>query len=235
MIQVNTVDIVEDLVALMGQTITISGVVDNGDNTYDLTINDVYWLRPSNVITFSGVDYMVLVLIDCNEIRVSGASAPIVGDTYSLAAPFYFHGTPIATNDLLTEIISDVDKYPAVYCLENLTESFIRDPADSILDRESPVVLFFMDRTDFNDFRTDEHYTNAINPMRRSVQVFEELTQNRNGIGEYNFTLTNHAKLGVQTTNKGATSKIFNDDLAAVEFSATLPIHKDLVCALECK
>jgi hypothetical protein len=235
----NTVDIVEAFVSKLTFTIELVSALDNGDGSYQLclvaqnpqkTEDPIYWLRPLSKITINAVIYTVQSLDDCDKITVSGASGPSKGDTFIIPAPFYFHGTPIAQGEKMNQIKKQSNKLPMVYLVEITREVFDRD-VESAIERNSDVIMYFLDTANFKDWDTDAHYLKSINPMRNLVENFILLLEREGRIGLLDdFTLINHAKFGVFTVDKGHVTNLFNDELSGVELNVTLPIKEVLNC-----
>ena len=110
-----------------------------------------------------------------------------------------------------------------------LTDTIQND--DSSLDREADLRLFFLAPSNFQDWKTDDHYTGAILPMRSLAYNFIDILNKSTKIARFDsYTLTNRVNFGVYVTDRGNTERIFNDNMSGVEMRITLPIKKDLTC-----
>lgn len=120
-----------------------------------------------------------------------------------------------------------------VYLLEVIEDNFLED--DNLLDRTSDLRLFFLTEANFEDWKTDQHYLDAIEPMRSMVDFFiSEVLKKSKGLGKIEgYDVINHANFGVYTTDKGHTKKIFNDDYSGCELRITLPIKSDYSCGCD--
>jgi hypothetical protein len=224
-----TVDIVNDLVNLLDYTFTIENAIDNGDGTYVLETCNTYHLQalPNCPILIDGSSYIITEVQSNEFIVVRGASLPVVTE-FAVPKPFYFHGTAIKTNLELSQI-DTFNKFPMVYLLEVLTDTIQND--DSSLDREADLRLFFLAPSNFQDWKTDDHYTGAILPMRSLAYNFIDILNKSTKIARFDsYTLTNRVNFGVYVTDRGNTERIFNDNMSGVEMRITLPIKKDLTC-----
>ena len=224
-----TVDLVEALVNLITVNEPIKELTDNGDGTYTINVCDVHYARPLCPITIGGVDYPVTE-ISGQDITFTASSAP-VGSTFTLPAPFYFHGTPTATGAELASIQSHENKFPMVYLHEILRD---RTPAevDAGIQRESDVRIFFLDQANFEDWDTDQTYSDAINPMRNLCEAFLNIVKDNSGIAplESDYDIFSYAKFGIRRNVNGVETNLFSEMLSGVELQITIPFKKSFVC-----
>ena len=76
----------------------------------------------------------------------------------------------------------------------------------------------------------DGNYADSINPLEEMVTFFVELLEDEGLVLSFTHGQKNHVKVGVETTDKGHTSRILNDPLNAIEFSSSLSIMKSNIC-----
>ena len=218
-----TVDEIEQIVALMTPTVKIDEVIDNGDGTQTLLICNTYWMRKFLTVTIDGTEYEISAF-DQN-VSITIPIAPLVAvDSFVLQAPFYYHGTPIqANNEFLVEK-RDNKKYPLIYLVESMDEFFYDEEHSN--EKDSPLRILFLDSFENNKSEVDGHYTERIKPLVASCNFFVELLQDDPVYTKFTYNKNNRVKVGVETTNEGSTSQIFNDPLNAVEFVATVTRYK---------
>lgn len=227
-----TVDIIEELVEGFNPTTQITGVVDNGGGSYTITVCNTLNIREKSPFKVDGNSYTAKsVNTKTKEITYTTVVAPSVNDVVEGSVPFYFHGTPMATGSEITRILNSVNKLPMIYLLEIITDIKDNTP-DSIIDRRSNVLLFFLDEANFGDWDTDQHYSEAIVPMMNYAELFVKYLENNSNIGVIDsYELTYHAKFGLNIkTNGGHVQNLFPDKLSGVQLSITLPIRKGLIC-----
>ena len=223
-----TADLIENILNGITYEGTFKDYTDNGDGTITGATCDTLHARPLGTITIDGADYKVVSVVNGVSITYTG-SIPAV-QTYTLNPPFYFHGTPTMINQHLTNIVDDRNKFPMVYLLEILRENFDNDPVSAI-DRVSDVTLFFMDISRYEQWTTDQHYANAINPMRNLAQSFVDSVNNANGVGKFtNYTIIPWANFGINSIFKGNDTPIFNEKISGVELQVSLPFKRSLFC-----
>ena len=229
-----TVDIVRELVESLTFTFNIDSIVDNGDGTYTLNGCKTYQLQamPNCTIEIGGLPYTITNVEHNESITITGNPVPTV-NSFTVPAPFYFHGTVIQTNLELSQI-EFFDRIPMVYLLEVLEDNY-NNNSEIPLDRESSLRLFFLTNADFTDWKTSDHYKNAVLPMRNLADGFIHALNGNKFIDNFdNYTLINRVNFGVYTTDKGYTQQIFNDNLSGVEMQVTLPILPEFRCDEKC-
>ena len=161
-----TVDIVNDLVAELDLTVTISTINDNGDGTYTLYTCDTKWLQECFKITYESAQWTITNVVKDDSITIK----PLLDSTpaptelsFEAYSPYYFHGTVIQTNLELEQISNSSLKTPMIYLLEVLEDTFFNRDAQN--ERESDLRLFFLTQANFVDWKTQDTYTNAITPI----------------------------------------------------------------------
>ncbi len=239
-IEVSTVDILEGLVANTARKIKIKSVEVLPEGLFKLEVDNVYFLIPVCTYEIDGNNYKVIEIDGCNSVTVKGKKGsepePPSGIEFDLPAPFFWHGTVRLTSAEWDQVKKENKIFPAVYALEPILDKFDNDPV-SLFDRVSSFTLFAITTVDKNDWFTDEHYLNAINPLRRWIKEFKgELEKPNSGIGKFDsFDIINRANLGVLKKNQGNTANLTNYQVSGCEFSASLPIKIDLSCKFACK
>jgi hypothetical protein len=223
--------IVEDLVNSM--SFELSGVgawVDNLNGTYTLNLCKTYWLETQTEIVVDSVTYTVTSVVNDDSITVSGTSIPTL-TTFNIDAPVFYSGTIVQTNQELGQDTPDVEaRTPMAYLFRDIEDTFLS--LDSMLERETPIRLFFLDDEDFADFSSRSNSTELLEPMRQMAYYFvDEVLKNSTQIGriEDNYSIRDYSKFGTEDAN-GYVNNIFNDQLSGVELSITLPIKPDYRC-----
>lgn len=218
-----TVDILDDFIQsldLSGQVLSFS---NDGTNT-TLNVDKTYHARENMILTVDTVDYNIISVVNNTSIVVESVIAnPLV---YSVQLPFYFHGTPIATNNHISEA-DHKDKVPMIYLYEIIREK--QKDIFSSIDREADLRLFFLDTADFDEWTTDDHYSKRLLGLNNLVDAFiiQAISfRSQFFLNETEFTRINHVKWGKFTDLKGHIVNIFDDELTGVELSFTLQIRK---------
>jgi hypothetical protein len=221
-----TVDFIEDIVNEMTPTITIDSVVDNGDGTQTLNVCDTYWIRKYLKVTIDGTEYEVSSFVKDTSITIP---TPLVTvDSFTLTAPYYFHGSPMQVNNEHLAIKNDDNKYPLVYLVEALTDSYY-DEEDN-REKDMGLRIFFLDSFASRNDEVDAHYENVLVPLNASLEYFVDLLKGNSYTLPFSYDVTNRVKVGVYTTNQGNTQEIFSDPLDGIEFVSSPTLMKGYVC-----
>ena len=222
-----TVDFIEDIVDSMLPTITIDSVVDNGDGTQTLNVCDTFWVRKYLDITIDGTEYAVSSFIKDTSITIPSATLVTV-DSFILAAPYYFHGSPMQVNNEFLIQKQDANKYPLIYLVESLTDSHYDE--ESSLDKDMNLRIFFLDSFANKNDEVNEHFTNVIKPLNASLDYFVDMLKSDSTTLPFSYDVINRVKVGIYSTNQGNTSQIFEDPLDGVEFVSTVTTLKSTDC-----
>ncbi len=210
-------DILQQFIEGMNFTskiVSISGAV--------VEVENVFHARKGSIVNFGATQYTV-VSVDYSTEKIT-VSANVSGSptSYSIQAPFFFHGTPYATSTQLSKIKS-VDKVPMIYLMEILRER--GQAEDSRFDTVADCSLFFLDVANGKDWSTDDHYSNAIMPMRNLVNAFIEQARQYSLFGEIGeYDIITHVKFGQFQDLKGHVQSIFNELLSGIEIGVSIPI-----------
>ena len=218
-----TVDLLESFIDSFVLTGSVLSHSDDGVNT-TMVLENLYNTRYNMAIDIDGTDYTVLSADHTsNTIVVSGVIADPLA--YIVPNPFYFHGTPYATNAQIA-YLDDASKVPMIYLMEILREDI--QSTDSPIDRTVDVRLFFLDVANFEDWTTDDHYSKVITGLNNLVTYF--IAQLKLSKDFYTFDTVfrqiNHIKFGQFQDLKGHIQSIFNDHLSGIEVSFNLSIRK---------
>ena len=207
-------DVVEAFI-LNGLDLTEDVIMASSDGiTTSLFVGALLHIREGMTVVVDGVTAPVSgVNASLKRINVLGDFPDAKQVTYQ--PPFFFHGTPYATNSHLSHL-NDINKVPMIYLMEIINERF-GGPESRGLTVD--LRLFFLDVANFSDWMTDDHYSNVIIPMRALAARFVNgLTDSRRYFATDNGgRLVNHAKFGVFQNYKGHLNSLFNDRLSGVE------------------
>lgn len=208
-------------------TLDLSGVIISFviiDSTTAITVSNTFNARVAMPIFIDDVEAIITAIdFDNNIITVSGVFAS--PSIFRLNPPFYFHGTPIATNNHISQANSN-EKYPMIYLYEIFQE--VDQDIFSSIDYISDIRLFFLDRSNFEDWNTQDHYTNVINGMNSLVDEFIKQLRDSSLFfsNEVTFTRTNHANFGNFVENQGHVSHFFDDYTSGVQLQFSLNVRK---------
>lgn len=205
--------------------------VDNLDGTFTLLICRTYWLDTLEEVTINEVVFPVASVV--NDVSITVTSATVPDNTIiTIPNPFFYSGTIIQSNNEISNSSKDVSaRTPMAYLYRDIEDTFL--PADSVIERETPIRLFFLNEENFEDFTSEVNSETVLEPMRQMAYYFvDEILKKNKQIGKIdeNYNIRDYSKFGVDNIS-GYTQNIFNDQYSGVELSITLPILVDYTCA----
>ena len=220
-----TIDIVKDIVSNMNLQLNIK-TVSSEDNLHTITVCNTYYLAKDNIIEIDSNSFTIVSVID-SEIVLSGDVAPTVGK-FTIANPFFFHGTITQTNNELSQITDCFEKYPAIYLRRTFVENWSRT---SEIEREAQLTLYFLTQANFEQWQTENFDEYAIKPMRKLCYSFiDKINNNRQLHKSNDWSITDNIKFATFVTDKGYENQKFNDTLSGVQLDITLKIKKNYKC-----
>jgi len=216
------VDVLEDFINGLNYQLDIVLVEYNiTTDITTVTVRDTLYARERLIVLVNDIETMI-VSVDYTDNKIE-FQGEIVVTKIVLQTPFYIHGTPYAVNKQLDREV----QYPFVYLLEILRET-IPSELDSKFETIPTLRLFFLDEANFQDWDTDELYSNVVVPQRRYCDFFlKEIRKAFNKFGlPTNIEITSFAKFGEYVSEKGILNSYFNKTLSGVELRLDLPISK---------
>jgi len=226
----DTVDIISDLVDQLTPMFAIDSATTNADGTYTLETLNTYWLRPEKVITIDGKDYRIVSFVINESITikeiVTGSGVPTV-TAFSIPKPNFYHGTPMMAGQEQGRVKSAAGKTPFIWLYEVFNETVI-DDRRSPYGRSSTPRLFFMDEAKNKDWTSAQHKTNAIEPIRQMSELLQATIRSQRDMFDEVKERTEIARAnwGTFVTDKGNTSRFFNQDLSGIESTFDLVMTK---------
>jgi hypothetical protein len=227
------IDILNDVVSGLSLEVNILSVIDNGNDTFSVAVDDLKWAEVGRIVQINSFDFTIQSIDDLTNTIVFYGTDTIFSNTISfdLYAPYFWYGTPIAMNNQIQEIKQSKDKTPMIYLMLKFSEKFNTDN-ELMLERESTVSLYFLTQADFDAWGTDDFYTNAIRPMRRLMDLFiDSISSNYQfDTTALSYTATDLPMFGVYVNTKGATNSWFSDNLSGVQLDTVLKINRTADC-----
>ena len=221
-----TVDFISDIVTSMTPTITIDSVVDNGDGTQTISVCKTYWIRKYLTVSIGGTNYVVSSFVKDASFTIPSATL-VTATSFTMTAPYYFHGSPMQVNNEHIAIKNSSNKYPLIYLVEATTDNYsVKSEGLKTMNLR----MFFLDVIDSKNDEIDEHFTNTMKPLNSSLDYFVEKLEDNSYTLEFAYDVTNRIKVGTYTTNQGNVAEIFNDTLDGVEFVSTVTLMRSTVC-----
>ena len=233
----NIVDLFRTAIEDLGQTIPINLVVNNGNGTWTLNVNNTKWLRPysmnmsrSTSVTINSISYPITSLVYNTSITLTTATNLSSFTSLTIQAPIYINGTQLMVAKDRGNIAQKWTEYPFVW----LVEPFIADESKdkrSIIASTPDLTMLFLDGDNANDWSTSDRYSNVINPMDEIVEAFyQKLITTRATFGKVkSWKVIRHAKFGKQAEN-GHIHSIIDEKTSGVELRFSIEILKKCNC-----
>ena len=222
-------DIVKGLVDKLDHDFIITTNTDMGGGVHKLFTTNTYYLTELKVIEIAGLNYRVTEL-KFNEyvvVEPVGHTTSIIVDSFNLPAPDFFHGTvKTVDNEVQLFMEQNPNKYPIVYLFRYITERIPLDPV-SPGNRESPVRLFILDQSNYDDYLNEDFKEKVEKPLMNVEAKLFEVIKKDTGIGRlsgfYDRTdLTRFARF----TNDGNIELVFSENLTALDLNIPLRIKE---------
>lgn len=218
-----TVDLIANIAASLERVVDITSTsVVSGVMT--VSTANTYWLNKGSKVTIDATIYEVLGVTYNTSFTITASS--IVGATYLLAAPRYIHGKQKKVNSERGGVDAqmDKDKCPFVWLVEPYKE--VKQDWVNIVDRKADLVVIFLDHANYDDWTTNEHYTDVIIPMDSlKVEFFKEVVNSRLFSDLETVTEMRQVIFGTKD-EKGSTQSILDETLSGIETRFTLNILK---------
>ena len=219
--------------------VKVSSVIDNGDGSYTLNSCDTSYLRECKPITINNtggpVTYTIESVVQDESFTVIGGDMPDA-EVIDLPLPFYFHGYVNNTNEELVKVDDYRDKYPMIYLYEIVEEVYNNSLSNPVAFTTN-VRLFFMDTTNAEDYKTEDHYVEVIRPMRALVRGFlNDINTDASEIFQEpeQFRIVPWVNFGRFEQDNGTTKYLFNDHLSGVELRIDLNVRRSYINSLNC-
>mgnify|MGYP000395052572 CR=1 FL=1 len=230
----------EDELALINNVFKVIGVteVEEGKK-YIVNVCCPLWayILPCKSITNGNNEYIVTNIVlnadgKTYDLHLTGPAIN-TGITLTVKRPYYFHGTIVLTNQELSSIQKNKNKYPMSYFYEVLKEVY--DDELSMIEKRGQVRMFFLAEANTEKWTTDCHYKNVVEPMERLAKLFVKHIHESHKFDDLKrYSITRLANFGNYDKN-GQFSEIFTEQLSGVELSFELAPKKDLsLCKDNC-
>ena len=213
----------EEIIDKMDVTINVTSI--NGNV---LSICDFKWIRLGTVFKDDlGKEYTV-TKVDAGTITITSVHT-FTGSKLHLKPPYFFVGTPIATNSEWTSFNNDErKKVPFAWMLEPTNEVLKGEQSD--LERESSIHIVFLDSNDIVSWRTDDTHKNRLQGLFNMVSDFRKAIIDNPLFDDVDdMRLKNFTKFGKETAS-GVENNIIDANLTGVEMRVTLKILKQNSC-----
>ena len=225
------IDVVKDLVLTTDNSIKITKVNDLGGNLYELVTCDYKHVNKCNTISIDSTTYTIKDYSD-NGLIVESQTLPITGD-YTISNITFIHGTYTDANKAMLLMDEEGEKFDniAFFVSTPLREIVNLDPLKSLFTTVE-VQLLLLSSNNIHDWCPDDHYNNAIYPMRNYADLILKNVDNR----RIDFERTDKADIlnlidvGIYKDKSGSEVSLFDYTYSGVLLSFDLGIRKGHKC-----
>lgn len=210
----------------MDRNVTIKLIAAN-----DLTTCGVKWAAVNKVVKDgNGTEFTVsAVNYDTNVITLVDATG-FTGNMV-LQKPYFFVGTPMATNSEWKKFSSnEFNKVPFIWMVEPTPER--PDYTGASIERESDIRIVFLDSNNIKDWITTQTHDFKLQSLYNMYTEFARVVRTSTAFDWDRLTgatVRNLTKFGTETAD-GFEKNIIDANLTGVECRITLPIQKKYGC-----
>lgn len=216
----------QDIVDKMDRNVTVKLIAGN-----DVTTCGVKWAAVNKVVQDgNGTDFTVTAVnYDTDVITLADATG-FTGNMV-LQKPYFFVGTPMATNAEWKKASSnEFLKTPFIWMVEPTPERF--DYSGASIERESDIRLEFLDSNNVTDWITKQTHDFKLQSLYNMYEEFVNAIE-ANPIFQTDLfvaaTVRNLTKFGTESAS-GFESNIIDANLTGLDVRMTLPIIKLYGC-----
>jgi len=220
--------VIEDFLLKLDNSLHVVSFV-SGTDTTDIVVSYLKWCKPTGKAKVNGEDVSIISIVG-NTIKVDKKYTSIT--SFSVAIPYFFHGTVSAVENQLQKIPATFDKTPFIWLHEVIDENYDDNPLSDI-EKTPDLRLFFIDYANLKEWTTDDHYSKVINRMTIVADMFIEKAKTYKYFNKFDsHKRRNHVKFGRYEDQTGHTSQIFSDNLSGIEMQISLPLNKINNCLI---
>mgnify|MGYP003654365238 CR=1 FL=1 len=152
------------------------------------------------------------------------------GKTLFLNTPYFFTGTPMATNSEWVKFSNDErNKTPFIWLVEPTTEN-VYDDDDTGYQRDSNLRVVFLDTNNINQWLTMDTHDNRLQSLYYMRDEFIKVIKSSPLFkGVSNSSVRNITKFGTESS-RGFETNIIDSNLTGLDCRLTLSIYEEADC-----
>lgn len=228
----SSIDLIRDFVAGLQFPVVIDTVASQGAGVYLLTCDNLYHAQATFKITIGGKVYTIVSIEDEFTMTVKGATAPAAGATFNMYPPFFFHGTPLAVGEAISQEARERNNTPMIWMLQNYTEHEFKDP-QSAIEKEITCRLYFLTQGGDGQYGSPRSHDECVKPMLRLKDYFIAVAQQTAGLFQmvdFENDVETFNKFGVYIADRGMDKNWFSKNLSGVLLEATWKLFRNGNC-----
>ena len=172
--------------------------------------------------------YLINDIVYNEKIHATTESGYLFGGGYqpiTFEPPVFVNGTKYAVNNEWSRMAQNLrDKTPLIWLHEVTTETVFGRQTPQ--ERESDLLLFFLDETNPTSFETSNHRHEVVLPMQQLVRKFiDAINDNPNFKNVENYQMRTFSRFGTET-EEGIFKNILDANLSGVQLRISLTKYK---------
>jgi len=219
----NLVDIVEFIVSKINTSLEVVSI--DGDIVY--LCNTLHLTECKIITDESGNEYTItdFKLNEWVKLEPFGHAIPFSGSVLNAPPLTYLHGDPMSTNsEYLDKEQRTSQKTPFIWLVESYSYSI--NNADSVIEKDFNVRLFFMDWADTPQWQNKDHNKNCIKPMENLLKEFLLVIEN-----DFNFKRLDNVNTSVRNRFGADVFTLeIDEDLSGIDVSFNLQVYDISLC-----
>lgn len=237
----NTIDYIGEIVKSLTFTQPLSNYIyDTTSKTSTFDTCKTYWVTKDSMISIGGTDYKVSDFEINKSITVQGDIGSGAA-SFTIAAPNFFHGTPIQANIEFASLSNWRDKFPMCYFIEPYSQRVFPEKYHKIYNKSSFKILLMTVASEAIDVY--DEYVTAIKPIDNLVFEFEKKLLLDPMIAQIEYyDKTNRVNYGVwvarntkaKTKNQDNLKKLTDEDFSGIEIDIEIPFKRQVCDKFGC-
>lgn len=229
----STYQLLQPVIDGIDRTFLIDSIADLGSGKYQLFTCDTAWATAGFPIAIDGQDYKIIALDFNVSITISGTILPNAKFFLLYPAIFYHGSIKVAEQGLEQKVNGSLlssDKFPMIWLHEPVDETVSTNPQDSIY-KHCDCDLYFMVDSNFSLWAQDDHYNQAIMPVRQLIDRFLDAIKitgiiNDNVLDRVN--VKDLPRFGRYTAENGAEKALFSSyEMSGTKLNASFPFIRN--------
>lgn len=216
----------DEIVNKMNNVINVASITGN-----DITISGcLKWASILKVVTDNlGNEYKITAIDRDNKILTVNplGAYTFTGNVINLNTPYFFTGTPRATNsEWLVFSDDEREKTPFIWMVEPTSEQPLDDKKYGGVERKSNIRIVFLDDNNAEQWLTLDTHDNRLQSLYNMRSEFVRVI-NSNSIFESidDSSMVNLTKFGTETSN-GFENNIIDSNLTGIDCRFSLSIYR---------
>jgi hypothetical protein len=218
----------DEIVGKMNNQLKVKLIVGNV-----LTVCSLKWATVDKIVKDDLDNEYKVTEVNYNDFTITVTplgSYVFTGKTLFLNTPYFFTGTPLATNSEWLTFSNDVgNKTPFIWLVEPTSEN-VYDDEDTGYQRDSNLRVVFLDTNNINQWLTMDTHDNRLQSLYYMRDEFIKVIKSSPLFkGVSNSSVRNITKFGTESS-RGFETNIIDSNLTGLDCRLTLSIYEQADC-----